>query len=283
MNESALSRLLQNVEELAQGLVDAGDRPSEDPYARIELAARRLGEILGDPRFDPERCAGLLAEFKRLQVCKNLIGVRRPKDILSQRLSDYLLGLLGNGETIRQKGFSAFFSKSPRPGDPPLALARMAFLLWFLTVSSGEAEIPASARSPREGAAKSAESSRYALTVVVGASQGELLERLAARDRLDPETAEALFNAAQWFHYSDEARWQDEFGALFNAPDQFQDEYDVYLVKIGLSAPEGRFARNSSMVRISDAFANLPKRPHWLRVSGRQPKEVYGGRGFYRL
>jgi hypothetical protein len=123
---------------------------------------------------------------------------------------------------------------------------------------------------------------KYILTLVVSVKETEFVNILKSEGCLTPQTAERLFQSKQWLLYDTEENWKI-CQELFQNPSQEQDEDDVYFIKIMLNEPDRRLSKESSMVKMYDAFKELGQKKPNIEISERQPQKSYLNKGFYRV
>ncbi|RLB90158.1 MAG: hypothetical protein DRH26_10205 [Deltaproteobacteria bacterium] len=126
---------------------------------------------------------------------------------------------------------------------------------------------------------------RYILTVAISAKETDLINTLSNDKQLTSKTGENLFQVKQWIYYGSEEIWKKDCQNLFDEvmPDQAQDEYDVYYIKITMDKEDRRFGKESNMLKMYDAFKELSQSEPKIEISKRQPKESYENKRFYRV
>lgn len=218
-----------------------------------------------------ERGREIAGEMTNLKAAKQTSILLRTETILQ-----FLAGLVED-----------FPEKSDKKGMD--AASMIAFFIVFFcnpalleAVGEGDEARTEMSDSARESDGEPIEEERRVVTVVIPASEKELVETLRSGAGITPEIADRLFLSKQWISYGEESAWQRECAGLFRRTATKVSDYDVYFVKIGLKRPDDRFAQGTSLIGISDAFRDLPDTADEIVVSGRLPKESYEGKGFYR-
>lgn len=208
----------------------------------------------------------------------------------NRKMAEFLLSAV-HEQSAEKKDTKSFFSMSGwwRKKKPEHNLAEIAELAWIvfnLAIFPYRDRLRLNGQPPRdEGGHPESETAgreKHVLTVVVSAKETELLDALQS-GHLTPETAHQLFRVKKWLLHSSEEEWKKKCQGLFESSEQEGDEQDVYYIKVETDKQDRRFGRDSSLVKMFDAFKDLGEAKAEIRISGPRPKETYEGKGFYRV
>ena len=128
----------------------------------------------------------------------------------------------------------------------------------------------------------------YVLTIAISDTETEFLSILKTGEVFTADTAERLFKAREWIHYSSESVWNRDCKSLFDPRPANEDNRigSVCYVKISTAAGEDeRFGSNSNIMKMYDALKELfePGSKIEIAVSAPRSRMTYESKEFYRV